>query len=246
MAEMHERKIRTTLHVAAETEADPSQFSPVYLFVDILILALELKTSFIAPLLIDSVVNLAQAVLDPIVVGRFKNTPPNEPCDKKTTTTSCLSLLYVMALGCMCEHQHITRFWRFMRFDLVLMIITPDQQLPDIELMLKLLSTSIFRDSFGAPAPDEAENRTVSTNILDKLTWFLWEVPHKPRSEESLPPDMISKLRLQVLQLMTSMTRSPFASKFMALHRDVIGRLVKLVSDELDELYDYKPGQVER
>lgn len=245
MVKMYGRKIcMCLLHL--EEKDSLFQFPPVYLFVDILTLALELRTSFIAPHLIDSVVILAQNSLDPIIVGRFKNKPPDEPYDKNTTSTSCLSLLYVMALGCMCENQHIVRFWKFMHFDLTMMILTPDQLLPDTELMLKLLSTSIFRNSFGAPATDEAENRSVVSNILDKLTWVLGEVPHKPRSTESLEPKVISKLRLQILQLMTSMTRSPFASKFMADHRDVIPRLVKLISDELDELYDYRSGSDER
>ena len=207
-----------------------------------MILALELKTSFIAPHLTDSVIILAQNLLDPIIVGRFKNKRPEEPYDKTTTSTACLSLLYAMALGCMCDNQHIVRFWRFMRFDLTMMIITPGQQLPDTELMLKLLSTSICRDSFGAPVPDGIDSHKVFTDIVSKLIWFLGEVPSQTRSGEILSTEVISRVRLQVLQLMTSMTRSPFAACFMAEHTDVIGKLIKLVSDELDELYDYKPG----
>lgn len=222
------------------------KFPPIYLFVDILTLALELKTSSLAPQLTDTLVPLAQRLVEPLMVERFTNSPPSQPYDTRTGSTPCLSLLYITALGCMCEYEHIVRFWRFMRFDLTMMMFTPNQLMADTELMLKLLSTSILKDRFGAPASEEGQDHTIINNILSKLTLFLINIPLKPGSDEKFEPEVVSRLRLQILQLLTSMTRSPYASKFLATHRDVIGRLVKLISDELDELYDYKPGREAR
>lgn len=206
-------------------------------------MALELKAIALAPSLIDDLVPLAQQVIEPIIVERFTSTPATEPHDKRTGSTAGLSLLYIMALGCMCEDEHITRFWKYVHFDTTLMIFTRNQLMADIEIMLKLLSTSVFRDSFGAPSPDE---KTVFNNILNKITLYFMEVPNKPNSDEKHESKVVSSLRLQVLQLMMSMIRSPYASKFMASHRDVVGRLVHLISEELDLLYDYKSDRHSR
>lgn len=130
-----------------------------------------------------------------------------------------------------------------MRYDPTMLGLSPNQLMVDKELMLKFLSTSVANDSFGAPSGNEAFDRTIINDILSKLTTYLAQTPKVPFSTEDYAPDVVANFRLQILQLMTSMTRSTYASKAMALHRDVIGRLVKLISDELNELYDYKPGR---
>jgi len=246
MDKMHERKLCKHLILCYCAAADYLQFVPVYLFVDILTFALEFKTSFIAQHLIDDLVPLIQRVVEPVLVERFRDPPPAHPYDKKTGSTAGLSLLYITALGCMYDERHIVRFWRFLHFDMTMMMFTPNQQMADMVLMLKLLSTSTTKNSFGAPSGEEGQDRTIINNILDKLTLFLVKVPSKPQSIERYESEVVSKLRLEVLQLFTSMTRSPYASKFMVSHRDLIGRLVKLISDELDDLYDYKPGREAR
>jgi hypothetical protein len=211
-----------------------------------LTLALELKTTAIAPHIIDTLVPIIQSTVDPVVIQLFKCVPPTKPYDKNISSTSCFSLLYLTALGCMCEHQYIVRFWKLMRYDMTIVMFSPEQSMADTELMLSLLSTSVFGDSFGAPSGDETQDHMIFTEILDRLTGLLIEIPHKPQSTDKIEPEVYSRLRLQILQLMIGMTRSPFASRFMAVHRDTIGRIVKLISDELDALYDYKPSREER
>jgi len=219
------------------------KFEPVYLFVDLLTFALELRTTFIAPHVIDDLAPLIKRLIDPLLLKRFRETLKHEPHDTKTGSTAGLSLLYITALGCMCEEKHIVRLWRFLHFDMTMVAFTPNQQMVDMELMLRLLSTSVTKTSFGAPAQDENSNHTIFTNILDKLTLFIVNVPNKPYSVEKYDTATVASFRIQILQLFTSMTRSPYAGRLMVQHRDLIGRLVKLISDELDVLYDYKPGR---
>ena len=51
---------------------------------------------------------------------------------------------------------------------------------------------------------------------------------------------------LEIVSLMTGMTRSPYAGNALASHPTAIGRLISLISDELDGLYDHKSGREDR
>lgn len=133
-----------------------------------------------------------------------------------------------------------------MRFDFVLVMLSPTHPTPDFEMMLRLLSTSVFKESFGAIVTEAMQASQVMDNILDRLTYVLFDVPPLPNTNEKMGIDVLSKLRLKVLQLLTSMTRSPFAGRAMAMHPHAIGRLVSLISDEVDDLYDYKARHEER
>jgi hypothetical protein len=225
------------------SKAHNIQFAPVYLFVDMLTFAFQLKPTFIAPRVIDDLAPLITRLIHPLLMKRFREFYEPEPHDTKTGSTAGLSLLYLTALGCMGEEKDIVRLWRFQNFDITLVVWSSNQNMADMELMLKLLSTSVTTTSFGAPSEDESSECTIFTALLDKLTLFMVSVPTKPYSIEKYDPATVSNFRIQILQLFISMTRSPYASKFMAQHKDLIGRLVKLISDELDALYDYKPGR---
>jgi hypothetical protein len=198
-----------------------------------------MKTSAIAPSLTDSIVPLAQLTADLVVIPRWKGKSA-EIHEKHVNVGKCLELLHLVSLGCMGEQQHIVRFWKLMRFDFVLVMLSPNQPTVDFETMMRLLSTSVFAESFGPIVADSTQAVQVMDNILDRLTYTLFEVPPLPQTSEKMDLAVLSKLRLKVLLLMTSMTRSPFASKAITMHPHAIGRLVSLISDELDDLYDYR------
>jgi hypothetical protein len=218
------------------------QYTPIYLFIDMLTFALELKTLAIAPHIIDTLVPIAQRTADLVAIPRF-NTESPEPYDKDIDVSSCLALLHLSALGCMGETQHITRFWRLIRWDFVLLTLSTNQPTSDFEMMLKILSTSVLRDTFGTIAPDDANTQREYTKyIIDRLTYPLFEIPYMPTSMDKVPPDVLLHLRLEILHLLLGMTRSPYASLALATHPNAVGRLVSLMSDELDVLYDYRAG----
>jgi hypothetical protein len=215
----------------------------VYLFVDMLTLALELKTSFIAPHIMDSLVPLAQSTIDVVAIPRF-NGKDLEPERKPIDSLACLELLHLLALGCMSEEQHITRYWKLMRWDFTFMLLSHNNPLVDYETNLKILSTSVLRDSFGPIIP-EAHDLWFG-HFLDGLTSPLQKVPNMPLSVDKMELPLLRKQQLQILHLMTGMTRSPYASKILALNQLAIARLVVLMSDEFDALYDYKSGHEDR
>ena len=211
---------------------------------DMLSFALELKTSLIAPHIIDSLVPVTQLTADLVAIPRFKSWSTGG-LEKDIDVGVCMSILYLAAQGCTYNLEHITRFWKLMRYDFTLLMLSTNQPQAHYEIMLHLFSTSVFRDTFGAMPVDITQDHQIAY-ILDRFSYVLYEVPLKPMSNDKFDLGVLSKLRIQLLLLLTSMTRSPFASKAVATHPLLIGRLVSLISDELDLLYDYQAHHGER
>ncbi|EMR87235.1 putative dna repair protein rad26 protein [Botrytis cinerea BcDW1] len=223
---------------------DEKFYTPIYLFVDILTFALESKTLSIVPHIIDQLIPLVQKTADLVAIPRFKS-EPCDPYDKDINVSACLALTHLAALGCVPEQEHITRFWKLMRWDFVLLMLSQNQPVADFEWMLRILSTGVLKDSFGSN-PDDNPKFRASTNaghIIERLTYPLFEVPCLPMSVAKVDPDVVLKLRLEIVSLMTGMTRSPYAGNALASHPTAIGRLISLISDELDGLYDHKSGR---
>lgn len=208
-----------------------------------LTLALELKTISVAPKIIDTLVPLVPLTIQKVLAARFYKDLSKYPMDgedKFIDVTACLSLLYLTALGCMSEVEHITRFWRLIPNGIILGCLSKNQPIQDFELMLKLLSTSVLRDSFSTVMPNNSQQQIRSVDvIIDRLGFLLAETPHSPGEDAKTAGKVMLRMRLAMLPLLISMTRSPFASAALARHRVFLARLVWLMSDELDNLYDW-------
>ncbi|KAL3423947.1 DNA repair protein rad26 [Phlyctema vagabunda] len=211
---------------------------PVHLFIDLLISALEFKTISVAPQIIDTLIPLVQITADIVAIPRF-NRQPADPFDKDVDVSACLSLIHLAALGCMADFQNINRFWKLMRWDFVLLILSLNHPVVDFEIMLRILSTSVMKDSFGTISSDEQTQNIHIGYIIDRLTWPLCEVPYLPSSLEKLDGISLSKLRFRILELLSSMTRSTYSATTLAQHPTAISRIVSMMSDELDALYDH-------
>jgi hypothetical protein len=203
--------------------------------------ALEVTTPSIASQLIANLVPIAQDTADLVFVPRYKRSPklPEAEIDG----TACMSLLYLAAQGCMSDQKDIVLFWELMRPDFIQCTLSPNQVRTDFEIMLRLLSTSVMKDSFGSIGPFEyLLHKTQTRDILSRLMHFIAEIPLLPMTGEKFDPEVLSNERIQILQLMTAMLRSPYAGREVAAHPQMIGELVSLLSNELDLLYDYKAG----
>ncbi|KAK6583832.1 hypothetical protein PZA11_003562 [Diplocarpon coronariae] len=229
---------------------DGLQYDPIYLFVAMLTFALELNTSSIAPHIINTLLPIAQRTTDRVAIARFNRVPHDERID----CTACMSLLYLVAQGCMSSQEYILNFWKAMRWDLVLFMLSPNQGLTDVELMLDLLSTSIMKDSFGALIGDETMNNRPGY-IIDRISFCFtetprnvvystnWEARRKPAIGQKWDAADVSHLQIRALLLLIGMTRSPYASNALAAHQELVGKLVSLISDKIENLYDFGSGR---
>ncbi|KAI9741488.1 MAG: hypothetical protein M1818_004294 [Claussenomyces sp. TS43310] len=221
------------------TEKFNIKYEPIPLFISLLMLALELKTLAIAPYIIDSLLPVAQETGEIVGIRRFKR----ESCsqfEKDIDVSACLALIHLAALGCMHDKEHNIRFWRLMRLDFVLMILSQHQPVKDFDMMLQLLSMSTMRDSIGPKLMDQDKQYDQAKYIIDRVSLLLVSLPTLEKGATKHDVAIISNLRLQILRTFDAFCQTPWGGEVLALHRYAVGRLVKLMSDELDAMYDHR------
>lgn len=221
---------------------DESFHQPVHLLVDLVKLVLELNAIKTAPDLTNELMSLVQSTADVVFVPRCQKKPPRK--DRAAIdSTECLQIMQMMAYDCQCDDEEITRFWRTMRFDFIMMLLNFINPLHEIHLMLSLLHTSILDNSFAMIVPPNNGQQDASeAHIIDNLSHLLINTPRPPAGED--PPDAaaVCTLRLKVLSLIEAMCDTAHSAESLAKHRLVIGCLVRVMNDELDRVYDHQYG----
>ena len=201
---------------------------------------------------------LASADLVAIPIGRAsansafipdRDTPTQVKLQKEIDVLKCLALLYTIATSCVTTPEAISRFWQCMPNDFVLLMLMKAQPLPQIILMLRILSTSALPNTFGNIVPAESEpERQVKCEIdtIDRLTFLLFENPkvrNEPEIKDSTPhsytPISLCNLRIQVLHVLGALCVYTHGGRSLSRHRHAIGRLVRFLHDQIDALYDY-------
>ena len=130
-----------------------------------------------------------------------------------------------------------------MRFDFIAMILNVAQPIKELHVVLGLLRTSVQKDTFAMIVPpNDGKQEPSEANLIDLLTRFLVEKLKRPHDEEPYSVDDIAELRLSVLSLMEEMCDNKHSSQALASSQHAIGRLVWVMNDELDALYDYRYG----
>jgi Protein of unknown function (DUF3636) len=201
---------------------------------------LTLHTTSTAPHLMDSLVPLAQTTADINAMVQFKRENMSE-LRPEVSVPECLSLLHMTALGCVRDEADIRRFWRLMRFDFVLMMLNPNQPIEDIRLMLNILSTSVLNNSFGPFVGSLGEEQTTNErHVISRITGLLLDSPNAEEGKEPYDATEIAELNQDVLELLGAMCCTEYGGRILALHPNVIARLVKVMNDELESLYDFQ------
>lgn len=213
-------------------------YKPITLLLDLLTFALELRTTAIAPYILDTLLPTAQATCDLVAVPRFRRESYAKYADE-IDVHACLTTMHLAALGCMPCKEHITRFWRQMRLDFVLMTLSQHQPVQDFDMMLQLLAMSVLKDSIG-PIPLEPESQNDQIKyIIDRVAFLLVNSPVLPEGEAKHDARTIAKLRLQIITTLTAFSLSALGSSALAQHSHALGRITKCLSDSFDTLYSY-------
>ncbi len=203
--------------------------------------ALATDTMFKAPPLTGNLVRVAQLTAEVNVIPRHHCTPASEE-HADVDVTACLRLLLVTALGCVHDQEAIRRFWRYMRFDFVSMLLHTKQRSEDVLLMLELLELGVLEDSLGPIAGgDEATQVTKERNILDGMSALLMLVVAATdrAGTATMERDKIVDIRLAVFHCLGVCCCSAHSGRAIAKHPTLIARLVKIINDELDALYRF-------
>ncbi|KAI9819353.1 MAG: hypothetical protein M1832_004058 [Thelocarpon impressellum] len=220
-------------------------YKPLSLIMDFLAFVLAVDSRSIAPRIVDKLLPPLQATADINAIPGQKRHLASD-LNPDVDLAACMSLLHLAALTCSHNAADNLHFWRFVRFDLCVMLLSPWQPLDQILAMTELLSTSVLEASFGPIIPnDETDQRNRERRILDLLCCLLRDGPRLPEEGEKDPKREVGQLRLSVLVLLSMISSTAQGGSAMAAHPTLIGRLVQTMSDELDALYDRAPGHAQ-
>jgi hypothetical protein len=221
------------------------QYNPVSLLIDLLTFCIELKTLAVSPFLIETLLPVAQETGALIAWRRFHRQPFAE-FEKYIDVSACLAIIHLTALGCMNDKGHTRNFWRWMILEFVLVVLSQNQPVEDFDMMLQLLAMSVMNDSVGPIAMDPELQLKHAEYIIDRVSYMLTNSPNVPEGSQRHSPAVISALRVQVLRTLYAFCQTPWGGEVIAIHQNAVGKLVKLMSDELDTLYDHRSGHKQR
>ena len=229
------------------------QYKPVHILLDLVHFILLTNPFTAAPTVVVDLVELIRITAEINVVPRWNRLRYVRAPDVRgrtemhedICTKDCLQLLLVVAHDCSQKPADIIQFWRCVRLDFLSVIIRPWQPLEDVQLVLELLCYSVQESSFGTMA-DVADTGVIQTHpeqhLIDRFTTALVEPPRVLEGETPYNAMEVAQMRLQALALVETMCDTTYCAEALAKSPVAIGRLVRVMSDELNALYDHKYG----
>ena len=220
------------------------KYKPLYLLLDLIKFILLLSPLTTAPHLVDDLVLLAQLTADVNVIPRFRHRASSQlNLEDDIDTNECLQILHLTASGCARRQEDIERFWRLMRFDFILMMLRNVQPVEDTELMLSLLKTSCLEDSFAMRIdPKDGDQSASEVHVIDRVSAMLIDVPKVPQGEVPYDVFEIAQMRFEAIGLIEKICDNRYGGEALARNPYAIGRIVRVMNDELNALYNYKTG----
>ena len=212
---------------------------PIHLLLDqvkYILMTYPVKT---APDLTNDLMSLLQETADIIIIPRCQKKPPR-PDQALIASTECLEVICLMAIQLSMSQDEATRFWRTMRFDFIMMLLSFIHPINEIHLTIRILHTSILGSSFAMIIPPgDGKQDATEAKVIDNLSRLLVESPRTLQGEPLLSGVELAELRLSILGLIEEMSTNDYAALAICRHRLLLGRLVRLMNDSLANAYDY-------
>ena len=223
---------------------------PIRYLLDLTQLVLFEGSTSAASSLMDELVDLAQRTADINIIPRYKRFKrktasidgDSRPLNPNIDTQVCLQLLDLTITLCNRDTDLVKRFWRSMRFDFISMLLRNSQDLDDITLTIQLLNSSVRTDSFAMIVAPPASQSVSEQHVIDRLSSMLIEITRTAEGEKPIPPLDIARMRLEILALIETMCDIPYCGSAFAQHPSALSRLVRVMHDELNNLYEYRYG----
>lgn len=236
-------------------------YKPIPLLVDIVQFVIALDSSVVTPKVITTILPVLQSSAEINGSTRFKNSPTahqsfnqskqnvKTELNEDVDGTACLEILYSVACACLEDEEKIDHFWRLMSVDFVLLFLHSCQPICDMIIILNLLATSIFPNTFGNVCGTEEDQAAAEKYIIDRVTYFLWEIPRGNQAQQPQFRAQTLELRIEAMALLTTLALSSphphddpthHGSLLLASHPNVLGRLFRCMYEELDALYAHR------
>lgn len=216
---------------------------PVHLFLDLVHFSLGFKPYQIAPELTNDLMSLLQETADIIIIPRCQKKPPRK--DRAgISSTSCLETVDLMATALFISADEAQRFWKTMRFDFLMMLLSFINPLPELHLIVRILRTSVLSNTFAMIIPpNDGKQDTTEAHVIDNLSRLLVEPPRPSQNEITMTGEELANLRLAILALVEDMAANDYAAMVICKHKLLLGRIVRLMNDSLAGAYDDTPAR---
>jgi hypothetical protein len=154
----------------------------------------------------------------------------------------CLELLYLLATSCVSstDTSAITRFWQAVPSDFAIMLLNKEHTLPQITLMLQILSTSASTTSLGPIVAADSQHDSQANRedaLVGRLTNIFNETPSPCTASIPVTESDVWHLRLLVLSILTQFSIRQHGYTRLAQNRICIGRLIKYLDHCITSLY---------
>ncbi|OLL26131.1 hypothetical protein NEOLI_000637 [Neolecta irregularis DAH-3] len=169
-----------------------------------------------------------QTTLEPYALARMKENTHALRLDQVKVLFECV----LSAVDCPLHKSHLLRFWQVLRIDFILMLLNARQDIEIVHGTIKLLMSSVREDDFGPPCSADIRPRH-SNLLLDASTRLLTE------SSRTLAASKKQQVRLDIIDFLHSIAFSGQPGiTYLFNSNQVIPRLVKRISAELNSIYD--------
>ena len=243
-------------------------YAPVAILTELVAFIISLDPSATAPYLIEPILSTAQFHGEVNGIPRMRHSPqsnvnmyrpdrgqptPQSKLCPLIDSTMGLSILYATATACLHSRDSsiVRHFWTAFRQDFILIMLNSHQPLADLSLMVHLLSTSIFEDSFSTlqnldftPSPGQSKpgQKDREHHVLDRLSALLFETPQPDEGIAPNDPLDVLNLRADILSLFHDLMLTSNGVALLATHATTISRLTRLIHDAHESLYHNVPS----
>jgi hypothetical protein len=220
--------------------------------------ACEIKTRFV-PLMIDTIDLVANPLSKAAKVGqdavKALYTSGHREMTAYIDVLACLDILHLIATSCVSlSDTEAAELWESIPSDFAIMLLNKEQPIAQVFLMLRILSTSGLPTSIGPITASESQADSQASRedaLIGRLTNIFTETPTvtadpapQPQSEDaedssesSVTATDILELRLQVVDLLTTLSIPQHGATRLASNRICIGRLIKYLDRLLNMVY---------
>lgn len=240
-------------------------YEPIYDLVALITFILQLNTVSVAPYIASTLIPVAQTSIFLLAVPRFESQDSDLMTSVDETiqhlilnidTEGTLQLMYLVGLGCadsyLLDPEHPLNlgpgrdspqrlYWKLMRIDFVLVLLSPKQPRDDFLGMLSLLCTSCLPDSIGPVTGDpERDPAFVAQALIERVSKIMqeptrWSAPGESTGSFGQQQCIV---RLAALRALMAFAQSGLGARQLALSDVAIPRLVSVLCAAIDALYD--------
>lgn len=227
-------------------------YSPLYLILDLLRFALYFELPSVISELVEDAVPLCDRSVHLVAtpIGRasinaaFAANLDREALNKLVDEVDVDEVMDF--LRCLCEaasqvSERLEVFWKHMDLRFTLLMLNKAQPISQITTCLRILETSARENTFGPICNDPDQQTRQETNLVDRLTSLLFDMPEPPMDEPAYSEEEIAEIRVAILKVFRSMCLTKHGGLLLAHHVHAIGRLIRFLNGQVDKAYRILP-----